>query len=128
MFFQRYCEEEPFCAGGSLYIADFNAGAMDDIYCHAADGSTEVAEATIRSPRVCTCFAGSKLKVLTPHFANTYSFVRMKRARNHLSSRFERHCFSVDFRVFSPNQMMELSDSNLMFRFRLIHKIFTIVM
>ena len=52
MFFQRYCEEEPFCVGGSLYIADFNADAMDDIYCHAADGSTEVAEATIRSPRV----------------------------------------------------------------------------
>ena len=54
MFFQRYCEEEPFCVGGSLYVADFNADAMDDIYCHAADGSTEVAEATIRSPRVCT--------------------------------------------------------------------------
>ena len=54
MFSQRYCEEGPFCVGGSLYVADFNADAMDDIYCHAADGSTEVAEATIRSPRVRT--------------------------------------------------------------------------
>ena len=56
MFFQRYCEDEPFCVGGDLYIADYNADAMDDIYCHAADGSTEVAEATVRAPRVNSLF------------------------------------------------------------------------
>ena len=52
MFFQRYCEKQPFCAGGDLYVYDYNADGMDDIYCHRTDGSTEVAESVIRSPRV----------------------------------------------------------------------------